>query len=92
MKRLGDGEVLDQRLPDVDLRIAKAIRKTVEMRWGKQFLTIMVEWNPFSSDMHPAVLTLTSRLTYGQAIRFLRVMQSDEQEFVSGLSDREAGQ
>ena len=41
MKRLGDGEVLDQRLPDVDLRIAKAIRKTVEaeirrMRWGKQ--------------------------------------------------------
>ena len=30
MKRLGDGEVLDQRLPDVDLRIAKAIRKTVE--------------------------------------------------------------
>ena len=52
----------------------------------------MVEWNPFSSDMHPAVLTLTSRLTYGQAIRFLRVMQSDEQEFVSGLSDREAGQ
>ena len=41
IKHLGDGEVLDQRLPDVDLRIAKAIRKTVEaeirrMRWGKQ--------------------------------------------------------
>jgi len=40
MKRLGDGEVLD-RLPEVDARIAKAIRKTVEaeirrLRWGKQ--------------------------------------------------------
>ena len=40
MKRFGDGEVLD-RLPEVDARIAKAIRKTVEaeirrMRWGKQ--------------------------------------------------------
>jgi len=40
MKRLGDGEVLD-RLTEVDARIAKAIRKTVEaeirrMRWGKQ--------------------------------------------------------
>jgi len=32
MKRLGDGEVLDQRLPDVDLRIAKASAKRSRLK------------------------------------------------------------